>query len=120
MDERGQQFAQHVGMRSGESFSQHLGPVDIVGSGHRVYSFARVTLDGLSKNHAMTFIYPATTRRPSRPGPARTPLCWTQPGRVQLIAAVDPGEPVVFLDGNINGKGEITRYTEDVLDSERR
>jgi len=28
--------------------------------------------------------------------------------------------PVVFLDGNINGKGEITRYAEDVLDSERR
>ena len=41
-------------------------------------------------------------------------------GRVQLIAAVDPGEPVVFLDGNINGKGEITRYAEDVPDSERR
>jgi len=27
----------------------------------------------------MTFIYPATTRRPSQPGPTRTPLCWTQP-----------------------------------------
>ena len=63
MDERRQQLTQHIGMRRGESFSQHLGPVDIVGSGHRVDSFARVTLDGLSKNHAMTFIYPATTRR---------------------------------------------------------
>jgi hypothetical protein len=69
MDERGEQLAQRVGMRSGESFSQHLGPVDIVGSDHRVDSFARVTLDGLSKNHAMTFIYPATTRRAIRSGP---------------------------------------------------
>jgi hypothetical protein len=34
-----------------------------VGSGHRVDSFARVTLVGLSKNHAMTFVYRATTRR---------------------------------------------------------
>src|SRR4051812_7717933 len=58
MDERRQQLTQHIGMRRGESFSQHRGPVDIVGSGHRVDSFARVTLDGLSKNHAMTFIYP--------------------------------------------------------------
>jgi hypothetical protein len=40
---------------------------------------------GLSKNHAMTFIQSATTRRPSRFGPARTPLCWTQPSR-SLIA----------------------------------
>jgi hypothetical protein len=70
VDERRQQFPQHVGVGSGESISQHSRPVDIVGSGHRVYSFARVTLDGLSKNHAMTFIYPATTRRTS---PARTP-----------------------------------------------
>src|SRR6185437_11290815 len=38
-------------------------PVDIVGSGHRVDSFARVSLDGLSKNHAMTFTHSATTRR---------------------------------------------------------
>ena len=29
----------------------------------------------------MTFIYPATTRRHQRSSPARTPLCWTQPGR---------------------------------------
>ncbi len=35
---------------------------------------------GLSKNHAMTFIRPATTRRPSAHGPTRTPLWWTQPG----------------------------------------
>jgi hypothetical protein len=34
-----------------------------VGSGHRVDSFARVTLTGLSKNHAMTFNHSATTRR---------------------------------------------------------
>jgi len=27
----------------------------------------------------MAFIYPATTRRLSRSGPTRTPLCWTQP-----------------------------------------
>jgi hypothetical protein len=47
-----------------------------VGSGHRVDSFARVTLDGLSKNHAMTLIYPATRRRTS---PADTPPWWTQP-----------------------------------------
>jgi hypothetical protein len=63
VDERGQQLAQHVGVSAGESFSQHRRPIDIVGSGHRVDSFARVTLDGLSKNHAMTFIYSATTRR---------------------------------------------------------
>src|SRR5271165_2564692 len=42
-------------------------------------SFARVTLDGLSKNHAMTFIYPATTRRTSQTGPTPTPPWWTQP-----------------------------------------
>ena len=63
MDERRQQLAQHVGVSGSESFSQHLWPVDIVGSGHRVDSFARVTLDGLSKNHAMTFNHSATTRR---------------------------------------------------------
>ena len=63
VDERGQQLAQHVGVGGGESFGQHGGPVDIVGSGHRVDSFARVTLDGLSKNHAMTFNHSATTRR---------------------------------------------------------
>ena len=62
VDERGQQFAQHVGVGGGESFGQHNGPVDIVGSGHRVDSFARVTLDGLS-NHAMTFNHSTTTRR---------------------------------------------------------
>ena len=37
---------------------QHLRPVDIVGTGHRVNSFARVNLVGLSEDHAMTFIYP--------------------------------------------------------------
>jgi len=63
MDERGQQLAQHVGVAGGESFGQHGGQVDIVGSGHRVDSFARVTLDGLSKNHAMTFNHSAMTRR---------------------------------------------------------
>ncbi len=63
VDERGQQLTQHVGVARGESFGQHSGPVDILGSGHRVDSFARVTLVGLSKNHAMTFVYPATTRR---------------------------------------------------------
>ena len=62
VNERREQFAQHVGVGSGESIGQHRRPVDIVGSGHRVYSFARVTLTGLSKNHAMTFIYSATTR----------------------------------------------------------
>src|SRR5271155_6161315 len=82
VNERGQQFAQHIGMGRSESFSQHLGPVDIVGSGHRVGSFARVTLDGPSKNHAMTFIHWATTRRTSRPGPTRTPPSWTQPVRM--------------------------------------
>ena len=30
----------------------------------------------------MTFIHPATTRRTSRSGPTRTPLCWTQPADV--------------------------------------
>jgi hypothetical protein len=50
-------------MTGGESFGEHGGQVDIVGSGHRVDSFARVTLDGLSKNHAMTFNHSATTRR---------------------------------------------------------
>src|SRR4029077_14951550 len=43
VDERGQQFTQHVGVGGGESFSQHSRPVDIVDSGHRVDSFARVT-----------------------------------------------------------------------------
>ena len=47
----------------GESLGQHSGQVDIVVSGHGVDSFARVTLDGLSKNHAMTFNHSATTRR---------------------------------------------------------
>jgi hypothetical protein len=61
VNERRQQLAQHVGKSGRESLGQHLGPVDIVGSGHRVGFFARVTLDGLSKNHAMTSIYPATT-----------------------------------------------------------
>jgi hypothetical protein len=56
-----QQIAQHIGMGGSESLSQDLLQVDIVDSGHRVYSFARVTLDGLSKNHAMTLIHPATT-----------------------------------------------------------
>jgi hypothetical protein len=68
-------------MGGGESFGQHQGPVDIVGSGHRVDPFARVTLDGLSKSHAMTNIYPATTRRTSAHGPTRTPLWWPQPRR---------------------------------------
>ena len=84
VDERRQQFAQHVGVGGGESIGQHRRPVDIVGSGHRVNSFARVTLTGLSKNHAMTFIYSATTRRTSRSGPARTPPWWTQ-GQVQDV-----------------------------------
>src|SRR6201993_3754038 len=79
VDERREQFAQHVGMGGGESFSQQLRPVDIVGGGHRVDSFARVTLDGLSKNHAMTLIYPATTPRPSTHRPTHTPPWWTQP-----------------------------------------
>jgi hypothetical protein len=39
VDERGQQLAQHIGMSGGESFGQHSGQVDIVGSGHRVCSF---------------------------------------------------------------------------------
>ncbi|WP_234796982.1 DUF6188 family protein, partial [Mycobacteroides chelonae] len=42
-------------------------------------SFARVTLVGPSKNHAMTFNHSATTRRYRSSGPTRTPLCWTQP-----------------------------------------
>src|SRR6188472_1429758 len=89
VDERRQQFPQHVGVRAGESLGQHSRPVDIVGSGHRVDSFARVTLVGLSKNHAMAFIYPATTRRLSRSGPTRTPLCWTQPRRLNSGDADD-------------------------------
>ncbi|AYE99472.1 hypothetical protein C0J29_31525 (plasmid) [Mycobacterium paragordonae] len=44
-----------------------------------------MTLDGLSKNHAMTFIHSATTRRTSRSGPARTPPCWTQPNSARRI-----------------------------------
>jgi hypothetical protein len=64
VDERGEQVPQDVGTSGGEPISQHSRPVDIVGSGHRVCSFfARVTLDGLSKNHAMTFNHSATTRR---------------------------------------------------------
>ena len=50
-------------MGGGESLGQHGGQVDIVGSGHRVDSFARVTLVGLSKNHAMTFNHSGTTHR---------------------------------------------------------
>jgi hypothetical protein len=45
-DQRGQQLAQHVGVAGGESFGQHGGQVDIVGTGYRVDSFARVTFDG--------------------------------------------------------------------------
>jgi hypothetical protein len=88
MDERGQQLAQHVGVTGSESFGQHGGQVDIVGTGHRVDSFARVTLDGLSKNHAMTFNHSATTRRYRSSGPTRTPLCWTQP--VASVAGLCP------------------------------
>ena len=51
------QFPQHVGVRTCESFSQQLRPVDIVGGDHRVYSFVRVTLVGPSKNHAMTISF---------------------------------------------------------------
>src|ERR1700694_8765 len=80
--EHGQQLAQYVGVGAGESIGQPRRQVDIVGSGHRVYSFARVTLDGLSKNHAMTFNHSATTRRYRSSGPTRTPLCWTQPETV--------------------------------------
>lgn len=47
----------------GESFGEGGGQVDIVGSGHPVDCFARVTLDGLSKSHAITSIHSATTRR---------------------------------------------------------
>jgi len=36
VNERGEQLAQHVGVGGGESFGQHGGQVDIVGSGHRV------------------------------------------------------------------------------------
>ena len=63
VDERGQQLTQNVRVAGGESFGEHSGQVDIVGRGHRVDSFARVTLVGLSKNHAVTFIHSATTRR---------------------------------------------------------
>ncbi len=79
----------HVGVGGGESFSQQLRPVDIVGSGHRVDSFARVTLVGLSKNHAMTLIHPATTRRSSTRGPTHTPPWWTQPGFVDHLWRID-------------------------------
>ena len=85
-----------------ESFSQHLGPVDIVGSGHRVDSFARVTLDGLSKNHAMTFIYPATTRRAMRSGPTHTPPWWTQPVFGEQFAA---GAGSVGVSGEVRDFG---------------
>jgi hypothetical protein len=80
MDECGQQFAQHVGMGGSESFSQQLRPVDLVGSGHRVDFFARVTLVGLSKNHAITFCYPATTRLALD----SSPPWWTQPVKAQM------------------------------------
>src|ERR1700757_60120 len=73
---RGVGFGAHQGV---EDRSRQCRPVDMVGSGHRVDSFARVTLVGLSKNHAMTLIYPATTRRPSTHGPTHTPPWWTQP-----------------------------------------
>jgi hypothetical protein len=38
VDKRRQQFAQDIGVGSGESTGQQLRPVDIVGSGHRVDS----------------------------------------------------------------------------------
>uniref|UniRef100_UPI0024569FA1 hypothetical protein n=1 Tax=Nocardia farcinica TaxID=37329 RepID=UPI0024569FA1 len=53
-------------------------------SGHRVL-FRRVELVALSKNHAVTVFRAATTRRPVRTGPVRTPSSWTQPD-------VDPAE----------------------------
>jgi hypothetical protein len=39
----------------------------------------------------MTFIHSATTRRPSRYGPARTPPCWTQPSPTTCCATGMPG-----------------------------
>ena len=54
---------QIVTASGGESFGKHSRQVDILNSGHHVDFFARVTLDGLSKNHAMTFNHSATTRR---------------------------------------------------------
>ena len=63
VDEQGEHLAQHIRAGAGESVGQHRRQIDIVDSGHRVYSFARVTLDGLSKNHAMTLDHSATTRR---------------------------------------------------------
>jgi len=52
-----------------------------------VYSFARVTLVGPSKNHAMTFIYPATTCRDlaSRPDSYTTLLDATHSGRSVVL-----------------------------------
>src|ERR1700692_3019671 len=88
-------------------------PVDIVGSGHRVYSFARVTLDGLSKNHAMTFIHPATTRRYRSSGPTRTPLCWTQPVAV-LPRAGDP--PAHTTPNNPRHPATVTSCAQGLWD----
>lgn len=44
----------HAGEVGNGLFGQHGRQVDIVGSVHRVDSFARVTSDGLLKNHTMT------------------------------------------------------------------
>ena len=70
VDESCQQLAQHIGAAGGESISQHSRPVNIVASGHRVDSFARVTLVGPSTNHA---IAPATMRPAPSPELARRP-----------------------------------------------
>jgi hypothetical protein len=70
----------HVGAGGGESFGEHGGQVDFVGSGYRVCSFlASVTMDDLSKNHARPSI-----ARPRHAGTADPvwlvrQFCWTQP-----------------------------------------
>jgi hypothetical protein len=62
---------------------------------YRVDSYAQVTLVGLSKNHAMTFCYPATTRRTSTHGPTATALS---------LAAVIPRAPVPSENSGPSGE----------------
>ena len=63
VDQQGQQFSLNIRVGAGERTGQHGRQVDVVGSGHSVDSFARVTSTGLSKNHAMTSNHSGGTRR---------------------------------------------------------
>ena len=85
---------------------QYSRPVDIVAA-VIAWFLARVTLDGLSKNHAMTLIGPDTTRRYRRSGPTRTPVCWT----------TTPSEPVTGKETERIGLVSAAVVPRDVLDT---